>query len=57
MYLSLTHSVSIRLDPVFSNEYTDLTSMPKEFKNRWVLAGEESITTIPTIVTKATERY
>lgn len=42
----------IRLDPVFRNEYTDLTSMPKEFKNRWVLTGEENTTTIPTIVTK-----
>ena len=52
VFITYSFGNVIRLDPVFSNEYTDLTSMPKEFKNRWVLAGEESITTIPTIVTK-----
>lgn len=39
----------VRLYPAFKVAYSDLTSMPKEFKNRWVLPGEENITTIPVI--------
>lgn len=39
----------VRLDPVFSNEYDDLSSMPKEFKNRWTVPGDENKTTIPVI--------
>ncbi|MCM1176674.1 MAG: SusC/RagA family TonB-linked outer membrane protein [Clostridium sp.] len=39
----------VRLDPVFSNQYTDLTSMPREFRNRWVVPGDESVTTVPVI--------
>ena len=39
----------VRLDPVFSNEYDDLSSMPKEFKNRWTVPGDETKTTIPVI--------
>lgn len=52
LFITYSFGNVIRLDPVFSNEYTDLDAMPKEFKNRWVLAGEENVTTIPTIVTK-----
>ena len=39
----------VRLDPVFSNEYDDLSSMPKEFKNRWTVPGDENKTNIPVI--------
>ncbi|MCQ2133640.1 MAG: SusC/RagA family TonB-linked outer membrane protein [Bacteroidales bacterium] len=39
----------IRLDPVFSSSYNDLDSMPKEFKNRWTVPGDEKYTTIPVI--------
>lgn len=39
----------VRMDPVFSNSYSDLTAMPKEFKNRWVVPGDEKVTTIPVI--------
>ena len=39
----------IRLDPVFSNDYSDLDAMPKEFKNRWTVSGDENITNIPVI--------
>ncbi|WP_042371379.1 SusC/RagA family TonB-linked outer membrane protein [Bacteroides neonati] len=39
----------IRLDPVFKSSYSDLTSMPKEYRNRWVVPGDENITTIPVI--------
>ena len=40
----------VRLDPVFSSSYTDLTSMPREFRNRWMVAGDENYTNIPAIV-------
>jgi TonB-linked SusC/RagA family outer membrane protein len=39
----------IRLDPVFSNKYSDLDAMPKEYKNRWTIPGDENITTVPVI--------
>lgn len=40
----------IRLDPVFKAQYTDLSSMTKEFKNRWVVPGDEKYTNIPVIL-------
>lgn len=39
----------LRLDPVFSSGYSDQGAMPKDFKNRWAVPGDEEITTIPTI--------
>ncbi len=39
----------VRLDPVFKAQYTDLSAMTKEFKNRWVVPGDESHTDIPVI--------
>ena len=34
---------------MFKNSYDDLDSMPKEFKNRWTVPGDEEKTTIPVI--------
>lgn len=47
----LTYSMGnvIRLDPVFSSSYSDLSATPKEFRNRWVNPGDEQTTNIPTI--------
>ena len=42
----------VRLDPVFSNSYSDLDSTPREFINRWVVPGDEERTTIPVIASK-----
>lgn len=39
----------VRLDPVFSNTYTDMVASPREFNNRWSSAGEEDVTTVPVI--------
>lgn len=52
----LTYSMGnvVRLDPVFSDMYTDLTAMPKEFKNRWADYGDEKLTNVPTIVSART---
>ena len=43
----------IRLDPVFSYGYSDQSAMPKEFKNRWVIPGDEHKTDIPAIASVA----
>lgn len=39
----------IRLDPVFKKSYSDLSSMPKEYRNRWVIPGDENYTDVPAI--------
>src|SRR5690606_30165258 len=39
----------VRLDPSFSADYTDLSSMTKDFLNRWVMPGDEDRTNIPAI--------
>ncbi|MDR2286420.1 MAG: SusC/RagA family TonB-linked outer membrane protein [Prevotellaceae bacterium] len=50
----VTYSIGnvIRLDPVFKARYSDLTSMTKEYKNRWVNQGDEVHTDIPVILSK-----
>ena len=40
----------VRLDPSFRASYSDLFAMPKEFKNRWTVAGDEKFTDIPALV-------
>ena len=42
----------VRLDPVFKSRYDDLVSTPKEFRNRWVVPGDEDKTTIPVIASR-----
>jgi len=39
----------VRLDPVFSSAYSDLSALPRDFKNRWMIPGDENTTSIPTI--------
>ncbi|MCM1021670.1 MAG: SusC/RagA family TonB-linked outer membrane protein [Muribaculum sp.] len=52
VYITYSFGNVIRLDPVFKNEYDDLTSLPKEFRNRWTVPGDENKTTIPVIASK-----
>ena len=40
----------IRLDPAFYAGYSDLYAMPKEFRNRWTMAGDEAYTDVPVIL-------
>jgi len=42
----------VRLDPCFKASYSDLTAMPREYKNRWVVPGDEDKTTIPVIASR-----
>ena len=39
----------VRLDPVFSAAYSDLSALPRDFKNRWMVPGDEKVTSIPAI--------
>lgn len=39
----------IRLYPAFRSGYTDLDAMPKEFYDRWLEAGDQNTTNIPSI--------
>ena len=50
VFITYSYGNVLRLDPVFSNAYSDLDALPKEFKNRWVTAGDEAVTNIPTII-------
>lgn len=52
VFLTYSFGNKIRLDPVFSNKYTDLTAMPKEYKNRWIIPGDEAVTNIPVIANR-----
>ena len=52
IFITYSFGNVVRLDPVFSNEYDDLSSMPKEFKNRWTVPGDEYKTNIPVIASK-----
>ncbi len=42
----------VRLDQVFAASYSDMTAMPKEFKNRWVQSGDENLTNVPAIASR-----
>ncbi|MDR0232594.1 MAG: SusC/RagA family TonB-linked outer membrane protein [Dysgonamonadaceae bacterium] len=52
VFLTYSFGNVIRLDPYFRAAYTDVMSMPKEFKNRWVLPGDEDKTNIPAIASR-----
>jgi TonB-linked SusC/RagA family outer membrane protein len=39
----------VRLNPIFKSEYSELTAMPKEYRNRWSVPGDEAKTNIPVI--------
>jgi TonB-linked SusC/RagA family outer membrane protein len=43
VFMTYAFGNKLRLDPVFSASYSDLTSFSKDFKNRWVLPGDEML--------------
>lgn len=49
LYVTFSGGNKVRLDPVFSAGYSDLSSLPREFKNRWMVSGDEKVTNIPVI--------
>ena len=52
VFVTYSFGNKIRLDPAFSAAYSDMSAMPKEFKNRWVQPGDENITDIPAIASR-----
>ena len=52
VFITYSYGNVVRLDPVFKRSYTDLTSTPKEFNNRWTVPGDENITTVPVIASR-----
>lgn len=50
VFITYSFGNVIRLDPVFRASYTDLTATPKEFKNRWIMPGDEKHTNVPVIL-------
>ena len=52
VFITYSFGNKIRLDPVFSAGYSDQSAMPKEFKNRWVVPGDEKRTSIPAIASR-----
>lgn len=52
VFITYSFGNKLRLDPVFRAVYSDISSLPKEFKNRWILPGDENYTDIPAIASK-----
>lgn len=52
LFLTYAFGNVVRLDPVFSAGYSDMSAMSKEFKNRWVQPGDEEYTDIPVILSR-----
>ncbi len=53
VYMTYSFGSKVRLNPVFSNKYTDYGSMPAEILNRWKEAGDETRTDVPAILPRA----
>ncbi|MDE6341118.1 MAG: SusC/RagA family protein, partial [Muribaculaceae bacterium] len=49
VFMTYAFGNKLRLDPVFSASYSDLTAMPKDFMDRWVASGDEKFTNVPAI--------
>lgn len=52
IFITYSFGNKLRLDPAFSAGYSDMSAMPKEFKNRWAQPGDENITSIPAIASR-----
>ena len=51
VFMTYSFGNVIRMDPVFKKSYSDMSSMPREFRNRWMNPGDENTTNIPAIAT------
>lgn len=60
VFMTYSFGNVIRLNPVFSSRYSDLDALPREFKNRWTVSGDEAFTNVPVIADKrmnASDQY
>ena len=44
VFITYSFGNVVRLNPCFNYQYSDLSSMPREFKNRWTVPGDEKHT-------------
>ncbi|MCS3553165.1 SusC/RagA family TonB-linked outer membrane protein [Sphingobacterium sp. UDSM-2020] len=56
VFMTYSFGNVVRLNPVFSNEYSDLTASTKEFADRWMVSGDEDFTDVPIIATTGQNR-
>lgn len=49
VFITYSAGNKVRLDPQFKFRYSDLDANPKDLKNRWMLPGDEKVTSIPVI--------
>jgi hypothetical protein len=56
IFLTYVFGNKIRLDPVFSNQYTDMNALPRNFNDRWMAAGDEDKTNVPVIASARQDR-
>ena len=52
VFMTYSGGNHLRLTPTFASAYSDMKAMPKEFKNRWVMPGDEAYTDIPAIASR-----
>lgn len=52
VFVTYSTGNKVRLDPVFHSVYSDLDASSKDFKNRWVVQGDELKTDIPVIASR-----
>lgn len=50
VFITYSFGNVIRLYPVFSSRYYDLSSSPREFADRWTNPGDEAYTNVPVII-------
>lgn len=50
VFMTYSFGNVVRLNPYFNYKYSDLSAMPREFKNRWTVSGDENKTNIPVIL-------
>lgn len=51
-FITASWGNKIRLNPIYSSSYSDLSVFTKDFANRWLLPGDEKVTNIPVIADK-----
>lgn len=49
VFIAASWGNKIRLNPIYSSSYSDMSIFTKDFKNRWLLPGDEKVTNIPVI--------
>lgn len=50
LFLSYQWGNVVRLNSSFSEQYSDLSALSLDFKQRWMMTGDEKTTTVPAIV-------